>query len=74
MATEQFTLRGDYVEVNQLLKLVGLCDSGGIGKQMVAEGIVRLNGKVERRKTAKVRAGDVVICGDVRIVVNAADD
>jgi len=72
MATEEFTLRGEFVEVNQLLKLVGLCDSGGIGKQMVSEGLVRLNGKLERRKTAKVRAGDVVTCGDLRIVVHPA--
>ncbi|QOW20179.1 RNA-binding S4 domain-containing protein [Lysobacter ciconiae] len=50
----------EYVELNQLLKLVGLCDSGGIGKQIVASGAVAVDGKVELRKTCKIRAGQVV--------------
>ncbi len=50
----------EYVELNQLLKLVGLCDSGGIGKQIVASGAVAVDEKVELRKTCKIRAGQVV--------------
>ena len=64
-----FELEGDYVELNQLLKLAGLCDSGGAGKQMVASGAVSVDGQVELRKTCKVRAGQVVRVGDVEIVV-----
>jgi ribosome-associated protein len=64
-----FNLNGAYVELNQLLKLVGLCDSGGAGKMLVASGEVTVDGKPELRKTCKVRAGQVVILGDVRICV-----
>ena len=67
----EFHLRGEFVELNQLLKLVGVCDSGGAGKAMVAEGVVSVNGHVELRKTCKIRAGSVVTLGDVRIAVNA---
>lgn len=66
------TLDGDYVELNQLLKLAGLCDSGGAGKVMVAKGGVKVDGKQELRKTAKIRAGQVVTLGDVSIKVEAA--
>ena len=66
-----FDLAGEFVELNQLLKLVGLCDSGGAGKNMVASGAVSVDGKKELRKTAKIRAGQVVSVGDVRISVNA---
>jgi ribosome-associated protein len=66
-----FDLAGEFVELNQLLKLVGLCDSGGAGKNMVASGVVSVDGKKELRKTAKIRAGQVVSVGDVRISVNA---
>ncbi|HEY1043151.1 MAG TPA: RNA-binding S4 domain-containing protein [Telluria sp.] len=66
-----FELRGEFVELNQLLKLSGLCDSGGAGKNIVASGAVRVDGKRELRKTAKVRAGQVVELGDVRILVKA---
>lgn len=68
-----FELEGDYVELNQLLKLVGLCDSGGAGKVMVASGAVSVDGAVELRKTRKVRAGEVVTLGDIEIQVRAAD-
>ena len=36
----EFELRGEFVELNQLLKLSGVCDSGGAGKMLVAEGVV----------------------------------
>ena len=65
----EFQLRGEFVELNQLLKLTGVCDSGGAGKALVAEGVVSVDGKVELRKTAKIRAGQMVTLGDVQIVV-----
>jgi ribosome-associated protein len=67
----EFQLRGEFVELNQLLKLTGVCDSGGAGKALVAEGLVSVDGKVELRKTAKIRAGQVVSLGDVQISVLA---
>lgn len=69
MQTLDFQLDRDFVELNQLLKLVGLCDSGGAGKAMVAGGAVRVDGVVETRKTCKIRAGQRVEVGDVRIDV-----
>ncbi|CAN5267885.1 RNA-binding S4 domain-containing protein [soil metagenome] len=68
----EFTLNADYVELNQLLKLVGVCDSGGAGKMLVASGEVHVDDVRELRKTCKVRAGQVVSLGDVRIRVVAA--
>jgi ribosome-associated protein len=65
----EFQLRGEFIELNQLLKLTGVCDSGGAGKALVAEGVVSVDGKVELRKTAKIRAGQVVTLGEVQIHV-----
>jgi ribosome-associated protein len=64
-----FDLNGDFIELNQLLKLTGVCDSGGAGKMIVAGGDVKVDGKQELRKTAKIRAGQVVTLGDLRIRV-----
>ena len=66
-----FVLESDYVELNQLLKLEGLCGSGGEGKQLVASGAVEVDGAVELRKTAKIRAGQAVRVGSVLITVRA---
>lgn len=67
----KFTLHGPYVELNQLLKLVGLCNSGGAGKAIVADGQVKVDGQTELRKTCKISAGQKVTLGDVRIHVVA---
>ncbi|MGZ8289335.1 MAG: RNA-binding S4 domain-containing protein [Telluria sp.] len=69
MQNVTFDLEGEFVELNQLLKLAGLCDSGGAGKNMVASGVVSVDGKKELRKTAKIRTGQTVGVGDVRIRV-----
>ena len=69
-----FELNGQFVEINQLLKLSGLVDSGGAGKNLVASGVVSVDGKKELRKTAKIRAGQTVSLGDVRISVMAGND
>lgn len=66
-----FELDREYVELNQLLKLSGVCDSGGSGKMLVASGAVRVDGEIELRKTCKIRAGQRVELDDVRIDVVA---
>ena len=68
----EFELDRDHVELNQLLKLAGLCDSGGAGKALVASGAVAVDGATELRKTCKIRAGQVVTVDDVEIRVVAA--
>ncbi|GAC1633638.1 MAG: hypothetical protein NVS9B10_29110 [Nevskia sp.] len=71
MPSLSFTLEAEYIEVNQLLKLAGVCDSGGAGKALVAEGRVRVDGQAETRKTAKIRAGQTVACNGLSIAVVA---
>ena len=73
MQRVSFGVSGEYIELNQLLKLSGICDSGGAGKVMVASGVVSVDGKKELRKTCKIRAGQLVSVGDVRISVMAED-
>jgi len=67
----EFQLRGEFIELCNLLKLTGVADSGGAGKALVAEGVVSVDGQVELRKTAKIRAGQVVELGDIEIRVIA---
>jgi ribosome-associated protein len=74
MTIIKFTLEPDreYVELNQLLKLVGLAGSGGMGKAIVASGLVSVNGQTELRKTCKIVAGNIVHFEEHEIqVVNA---
>jgi ribosome-associated protein len=65
----EFELNGEFIELCNLLKLVGIVQSSGQGKMMVADGMVKVDGKVELRKTAKIRKGQVVECLDNKITV-----
>ena len=64
-----FELRGEFITLDRLLKATGLAASGGAAKQMVAEGRVQVDGRDELRKTAKLRAGQVVGLTGVRITL-----
>ena len=55
-----FELRGDYIALDALLKVTGLAPSGGAAKAMVGDGLVRVDGQPESRKTCKIRAGQSV--------------
>lgn len=71
MKTMDFDLRGEFITLDHLLKACSLANSGGQAKLMVADGLVQVDGQTETRKTAKIRAGQVVSMGDTTIVVKA---
>ena len=54
---ETFTIKGDYIQLNQLLKIMGWCDSGGMANALIDEGQVRVNGAVELRRRNKIMKG-----------------
>ncbi|NML14089.1 RNA-binding S4 domain-containing protein [Azohydromonas caseinilytica] len=62
-----FELRGDFIPLDALLKATGLADNGGAAKAMVAAGKVEVDGQQELRKTAKLRAGQVVAVAGTRV-------
>jgi ribosome-associated protein len=67
-----FELRGEFVELDKLLKATGLAESGGRARVMITEGLVQVDGQPESRKTAKIRAGQVVAVQGARVTVLAA--
>jgi len=58
---EYFELQGhEFIELNNLLKITGLCESGGRAKVLISEGLVKVDSKVELRKRCKIRKGQLV--------------
>lgn len=56
-------VRGDYIQLDQVLKATGLCESGGAAHAAVAAGEVRVDGETETRKRAKLHPGQKVEFG-----------
>lgn len=64
---EDFKIKGDYIELIQLLKAMGIAETGGHAKLIVEDGVVMRNGEVELRKRAKLIPGDEIKLDDVTI-------
>ena len=72
--TITFAVRGEYIQLDQLLKATGLCESGGAAHAAIAEGRVRVDAAVDTRKRAKLRPGQRVTIGgeSVELVAESA--
>ena len=57
-------VRGEHIQLDQLLKTTGLCHSGGFAHAEIEAGRVWVDGQVETRKRAKLRPGQRVTYGD----------
>ena len=67
-------VRGDHIQLDQVLKVTGLCSSGGEAHAEIEAGVVLVDGQVETRKRAKLRPGQEVGYGGetVRLVGEGA--
>jgi len=72
--TIDFRIAGEFITLDNLLKVTGVAPSGGAAKALAAAGAVKVNGQVELRKTCKIRVGQVVEAAGARIRVLAGDD
>ena len=59
-AVEDVSIGGETIRLGQFLKFAGLLESGGHGKEAIAEGRVRVNGDVDRQRGRQLKLGDVV--------------
>jgi ribosome-associated protein len=64
-------LTGEPIRLGQFLKLAGLAEDGGHAKALLEAEVVQVNGRVEVRRGAQLRAGDVVAVGERRARVVA---
>ena len=65
-------VRGDHIQLDQLLKTTGLCHSGGFAHAEIEAGKVTVDGVVETRKRAKLRPGQQVVYGGEVVDLTAA--
>ncbi len=67
MEKTDFKIEGEYIELIQLLKAIGMASTGGHAKMIVDEEMVTRNGELETRKRAKLIVGDVILVQDMEI-------
>jgi ribosome-associated protein len=62
------------IRLGQFLKLAGLAEHGAHARELLEAEQVQVNGRLETRRGAQLRAGDVVAVGGQRARVASAPD
>lgn len=57
---ETFKIKGEYIQLNQLIKAMGWCENGAEANTLIDHGFVKVNGMVEHRKRNKLVIGSKV--------------
>ena len=70
--SREVPIRGDMIRLGQLLKLAGVADDGVHAKELLAEGVVEVNGEPEARRGRELHPGDVVSVGGEDLQVSGS--
>lgn len=57
---ESFKIKGEYIQLNQLIKAMAWCGNGSEANNLIDQGLVKVNGVVEYRKRNKLVVGSKV--------------
>ncbi len=72
MRTEKIKIDSEYIKLQDLLKLGGAVDTGGMAKVVIQNGEVTVNGEVCTMRGKKMRSGDVAVFEDIKIILVAS--
>lgn len=60
MEKMQIEIKTEFIKLDSLLKFAGLTDTGGLAKEVIQQGLVKVNGEVCTMRGKKIRSGDTV--------------
>jgi ribosome-associated protein len=71
MEKDTFELRNneEFVELNKILKLKQIAQTGGHAKLIIGDGLVQVNGEIEYRIRKKMRKGDLILVEGIEIEI-----
>lgn len=69
MRTEKIKIETEFIKLQDLLKLGGAVDTGGMAKNVIQGGEVFVNGEVCTMRGKKMRSGDTAVFDEVTLIV-----
>lgn len=69
---EHIAIQSEFIKLDSLLKFAGFAATGGEAKQLVAEGLVLVNGETCTMRGKKIRPGDTVAVAEQELLVEQA--
>lgn len=71
MAKETVEIMSPFIKLDSFLKFAGVAETGGHGKELVAAGMVSVNGEVCTARGKKLYPGDIISIEDLQLEVKA---
>ena len=65
----QIEIKTEFIKLDSLLKFAGLTDTGGLAKEVIQQGLVKVNGEVCTMRGKKIRSGDTVAVEGYEVTV-----
>ena len=63
---EKIAIDTDFIKLDSLLKFAGIVETGGIGKEIILEERIKVNGEVCTMRGKKIRPGDKVQIDEIK--------
>ena len=70
---ETITIETEFIKLDALLKFAALTATGGEAKQVIADGMVAVNGETCTMRGKKIRPGDMVAFDGKELTVSYAN-
>lgn len=62
---KEIKINTDVIKLDQLLKFAGIVQTGGQGKLIIEEGIVKVNEEITKERGKKIKKGDLIEIKDI---------
>lgn len=69
MNIEEVRIKDEYIKLDSLLKFAGVTETGGIAKEIIASGKVKVNGEVCLMRGKKIRPSDSVTIDEIELEI-----
>ena len=69
MNIEEIKIRDEFIKLDSLLKFAGVTETGGIAKEIITDGKVKVNGEVCLMRGKKIRSGDSVVIDEIELEI-----
>ncbi|MFJ6279399.1 ribosome-associated protein [Arthrobacter subterraneus] len=67
----EVAIRDSMIRLGQLVKLANLAEDGVEAKELIENGLVKVNGEIEDRRGRQIHPGDTVTVNGVTVTVTA---
>jgi ribosome-associated protein len=64
----EIEIKQESIRLDQLLKWAGVAMTGGEAKALTQDGMIKVNGKIEKKRGRKILPGDKVVLPDGEVL------